>query len=397
MPVVTLLAAKDQQKPVKIWTDEVEHEALAQMRRVASLPFIYKHVAGMPDIHLGRGATVGSVIATTDAVIPAAVGVDIGCGMNAVRLSLKAHDLPDNLYQIRNDIERTIPLGAGGAHKSEQLAGGSVLAMGLSNILEKHPGISKHGNARKFAKQLGTLGSGNHFIELCLDENDDVWVMLHSGSRGIGNMIGQYFIRLARREMERHQIHLPDKELGYLKEGSEHFDDYVEAVAWAQDYAMQNREHMMNAVLRSLKHRLKKFTVTREAINCHHNFVEREIHDGDRVWVTRKGAIRAREGDLGIIPGSMGARSYIIRGKGNAESFCSCAHGAGRTMSRTAARNSFTQKDLREQTEGIECRKDKGVIDEIPAAYKNIDRVMDLQTDLVEVVHTLRQVVNVKG
>ena len=397
MPVVTLLAAKDQQKPVKIWTDEVEHEALAQMRRVASLPFIYKHVAGMPDIHLGRGATVGSVIATTDAIIPAAVGVDIGCGMNAVRLSLKAHDLPDNLYQIRNDIERTIPLGVGGAHKSEQLAGGSALAMGLSSILEKHPGISRHGNARKFASQLGTLGSGNHFIELCLDENDDVWVMLHSGSRGIGNMIGQYFIRLARREMERHQVHLPDKELGYLKEGSEHFDDYVEAVAWAQDYAMQNREHMMNAVLRSLKHRLKKFTVTREAINCHHNFVEREIHDGDRVWVTRKGAIRAREGDLGIIPGSMGARSYIIRGKGNAESFCSCAHGAGRTMSRTAARNAFTQKDLREQTEGIECRKDKGVIDEIPAAYKNIDRVMDFQTDLVEVVHTLRQVVNVKG
>ncbi|KEQ16240.1 RtcB family protein [Endozoicomonas numazuensis] len=397
MPVVTLLAAKDQQKPVKIWTDEVQHEALAQMRRVASLPFIYKHVAGMPDIHLGRGATVGSVIATTDAIIPAAVGVDIGCGMNAVRLSLKAHDLPDNLYQIRNDIERTIPLGAGGAHKNEQLAGGSALAMRLSHILEKHSGISRHGNARKFASQLGTLGSGNHFIELCLDENDDVWVMLHSGSRGIGNMIGQYFIRLARREMERHQIHLPDKELGYLKEGSEYFDDYVEAVAWAQDYAMQNREHMMNAVLRSLKHRLKKFSVTREAINCHHNFVEREIHDGDRVWVTRKGAIRAREGDLGIIPGSMGARSYIIRGKGNAESFCSCAHGAGRTMSRTAARNSFTQKDLREQTEGIECRKDKGVIDEIPAAYKNIDRVMDLQTDLLEVVHTLRQVVNVKG
>lgn len=397
MPVVTLLKAKEKQKPVKIWTDEIEHEALNQLRNVASLPFIFEHIAAMPDVHLGRGATVGSVIATTDAVIPSAVGVDIGCGMNAVRLSLKAKDLPDNLKQIRNDIERTIPLGAGGRHKYDQLPGGGKVAAGLDKILAKHPDLSKHGNVSKYAKQLGTLGSGNHFIEICLDENDDVWVMLHSGSRGIGNMIGQHFIRLARKEMERHQVHLPDKELGYLSEGSQYFNDYVEAVSWAQDYAMLNREHMMNAVLRSLKFRLPEFTVTREAINCHHNFVDKEMHFGSDVWVTRKGAIRARKDELGIIPGSMGTKSYIVKGKGNGESFCSCSHGAGRKMSRSAARKAFTVDDLIAQTEGVECRTDNAVVDEIPAAYKNIDKVMSLQDDLIEVVHTLRQVVNVKG
>ncbi len=397
MPVVTLLTAKDKQKPVKIWTDEVEHEALAQMRRVASLPFIYKHVAGMPDIHLGKGATVGSVIATTDAVIPAAVGVDIGCGMNALRLSLKANDLPDNLSRIRAGIEQAVPLGAGGSHPKEQIKGGDPLAMGLGKVLGKHPGILKHGNPKKFATQLGTLGSGNHFIELCLDENDDVWVMLHSGSRGIGNQIGQYFIRLAKKDIQIHQLHVPDKDLAYLKEGTEHFDDYVEAVDWAQQYAMYNRERMMQAVLLVLREHLKGFRVTKEAINCHHNFVDRELHDGNRVWVTRKGAIRARQDELGIIPGSMGARSYIIKGKGNPESFCSCAHGAGRKLSRTAAKQRYSVSDLLEQTQGIECRKDKGVLDEIPSAYKSIDKVMQMQTDLVEVVHELRQIVNVKG
>lgn len=397
MPVVTLLKAKNNQKPVKIWTDEIDHEALAQMRRVASLPFIFKHVAAMPDVHLGKGATVGSVIATTDAVIPAAVGVDIGCGMNAVRLSVNARELPDNLAPIRRDIEACIPLGAGGAHKHEKVQGGSLMAMQLDNILAKHPDIGRHGNTAKYAKQLGTLGSGNHFIELCLDENDDVWVMLHSGSRGIGNMIGQYFIRLARKEMQTHQVNLPDKDLAYLQEGTQYFDDYVEAVAWAQDYAMANRTHMMNAVLLSLRSHLKPFTVTKEAINCHHNFVEKELHDEQHVWVTRKGAIRARTDELGIIPGSMGAKSFIIKGKGNAESFCSCSHGAGRKMSRTAAKKAFSVEDLIAQTEGVECRKDLGVLDEIPGAYKSIDKVMDMQTDLVEVVHTLRQIVNVKG
>ena len=388
MPVVTLLKADQNNKPVKIWTDDVAPEALEQMRRVASLPFIHKHVAGMPDIHLGKGATVGSVIATTEAIIPAAVGVDIGCGMNAVRLSLKAKDLPDNLSRVRSEIESTIPLGVGGFHRDPQLATDSRLARGLAGILEKHPTIIGKSAPKKFTLQMGTLGSGNHFIEVCLDENDDVWVMLHSGSRGIGNQIGQYFIQLARKEMQRHQINLPDKDLAYLNEGSDHFDDYVEAVAWAQDYALQNREHMMNAVLLALTKHLKPFTVTKEAINCHHNFVEQEIHDGKQVWVTRKGAIRARSEEFGIIPGSMGAKSYIIKGKGNPESFCSCAHGAGRRLSRSAAKKRFSVSDLQSQTKGIECRKDKGVLDEIPSAYKDIDKVMSMQDDLVEVVHT---------
>ena len=397
MPVVTELAAREGQVPVKIWTDEVTPQALEQMRRVASLPFIYKHVAGMPDIHLGKGATIGSVIATTEAIIPAAVGVDIGCGMNAVRLSLKAKDLPDNLFQIRCEIEKRVPLGPGGAHHKAQLVTNSLLAKRLNGILSRHPEVVKNSKPGKFAFQLGTLGSGNHFIELCLDEHDDVWVMLHSGSRGIGNQIGQYFIQLARKEMERHQINLPDKDLGYLKEGSDYFDDYVEAVAWAQEYALSNREHMMNIVLKILHKYLPPFAVTKEAINCHHNFVQQELHDGHQVWVTRKGAIRARSGELGIIPGSMGAKSYIIKGKGNPESFCSCAHGAGRNLSRTAAKKAFTVSDLKAQTQGVECRKDKGVLDEIPGAYKDIDKVMTMQNDLIEVVHTLKQIVNIKG
>ncbi|WP_252179890.1 RtcB family protein [Endozoicomonas sp. 4G] len=397
MPVITLLEGTQTQKPVKIWTDEVGPKELEQMRQVASLPFIHKHVAGMPDIHVGKGATVGSVIATTEAIIPAAVGVDIGCGMNAIQLSLKASDLPDNLLAIRRGIEKAIPLGAGGQHKEAQIAGDSSVALSLQRILEKHPDIIHRGKPDKFVRQMGSLGSGNHFIELCLDEHDNVWVMLHSGSRGIGNQIGQYFIQLARKDMERQQIHLPDRDLGYLKEGSDYFDDYVEAVAWAQNYALLNREHMMNNILSVLQLHLKPFTVVNEAINCHHNFVEQEFHDGQQVWVTRKGAIRARNDELGIIPGSMGAKSYIIRGKGNPESFCSCAHGAGRIMSRTAARKAFSVRDLEDQTLGIECRKDKRVLDEIPAAYKNIDKVMSLQNDLVEVVFTLRQVVNVKG
>ena len=397
MPVITVLEGSDNQKPVKIWTDEVSPQALEQMRKVASLPFIHKHVAGMPDIHLGKGATIGSVIATTDAIIPAAVGVDIGCGMNAVQLTLKATDLPDNLLPIRHSIEKVIPLGAGKEHKEAQLSGNSPVVSGLQRILEKHPNIIQRGSRDKFVRQMGSLGSGNHFIELCLDEHDNVWVMLHSGSRGIGNQIGQYFIQLARKDMERQQIHLPDRDLGYLKEGSDFFDDYVEAVAWAQNYALLNREHMMNTILVVLRKHLKPFTIMDEAINCHHNFVEQELHDGQQVWVTRKGAIRARNSELGIIPGSMGAKSYIIRGKGNPEAFCSCAHGAGRSMSRTAAKKAFSVRDLEDQTRGIECRKDKGVLDEIPGAYKNIDKVISLQGDLVEVVRTLRQIVNVKG
>ncbi len=388
---------KDQRLPVKIWTDDIDYNTQAQLSRVANLPFVYKHVAAMPDVHLGKGATVGSVVATDKAVIPAAVGVDIGCGMNAVRLSIKAKDLPDNLKAIRNAIESVVPLGPGGQHRDAKIAGGHDISMRLCTIFEKHPKLNKRVKANVFAKQLGTLGSGNHFIELCLDENEDVWIMLHSGSRGIGNKIGMYFIEIAKREMEKWMIHLPDKDLAYLSEGSDYYDDYIEAVSWGQDYAALNRTHMMNAVMLELRKYLPAFTITQEAINCHHNYVEKENHFGKNVWVTRKGAIRARKEDLGIIPGSMGDKSFIVRGKGDSESFCSCSHGAGRRLSRTAAAKTFSVADLVSATEGIECRKDKGVIDEIPMAYKPIDSVMDNQTDLVEVIHTLRQVVNVKG
>ncbi len=388
---------KDQRLPVKVWTDDIDYNTEAQLSRVANLPFVFKHVAAMPDVHLGKGATVGSVIATDKAIIPAAVGVDIGCGMNAVRLSLKAKDLPDSLKAIRSDIESVVPLGAGGQHRDAKIAGGHNISMRLSSIFEKHPSLMKMVKLDGFAKQLGTLGSGNHFIELCLDEKDDVWVMLHSGSRGIGNKIGMYFIGLAKREMEKWMIHLPDRDLAYLSEGSDYYDDYIEAVTWGQDYALMNRQFMMDAVLKALRAHLPEFSITQEAINCHHNYVEKENHYGKNVWVTRKGAIRARKDDLGIIPGSMGDKSYIVRGKGNEESFCSCSHGAGRRMSRSAAAKKFSVKDLVSATEGIECRKDKGVIDEIPMAYKPIDTVMENQMDLVEVVHTLRQIVNVKG
>lgn len=393
----TLPPHKDQRLPVKIWTDDIDFETQQQLSRVANLPFVFKHVAAMPDVHLGKGATVGSVIATDKAIIPAAVGVDIGCGMNAVRLSLKAKDLPDNLRTIRSGIESVVPLGAGGAHRNAQIAGGSDIAMRLSDIFEKHPKLAKRVKLDGFAKQLGTLGSGNHFIELCLDENQDVWIMLHSGSRGIGNKIGMYFIELAKREMEKWMIHLPDRDLAYLSEGSDYYNDYIEAVSWGQDYARLNRAHMMQAVIKVLEKELPKFTITQEAINCHHNYVEKENHFGKNLWITRKGAIRARKDDLGIIPGSMGAKSFIVRGKGEPDSFCSCSHGAGRRLSRTAATKTFSVADLVEATKGIECRKDKGVIDEIPMAYKPIDSVMENQTDLVEIVHTLKQIVNIKG
>ncbi len=380
--------------PVKIYTDDVGENAQAQLVNIAMLPFVHHHVAAMPDVHLGIGATVGSVIPTRGAIIPAAVGVDIGCGMNAVRTSLRAKDLPDSLCRLRARIEHAVPVGSAGhkdTHKQRRAL--ARVAPGLSAIQAKYPRKLQ----ANWELQLGSLGGGNHFIELCLDENQDVWVMLHSGSRGIGNRIGQFFIEAARREMERHSIRLPDRDLAYFTEGSELFDDYVEAVGWAQDYAMENRRLMLELVLRVLHADLPPFTLTREAINCHHNYVAREHHYGADVWVTRKGAIRAGAGDLGIIPGSMGARSYIVRGKGDAESLCSCAHGAGRRMSRTDAQKHFTVEDLKRQTAGVECRKDGGVLDEIPGAYKDIDTVMANQSDLVEVVHTLKQVLCVKG
>ena len=387
--------------PVKVYTNELDDRAREQLFQMSFLPFVHSHIAAMPDVHAGIGATVGSVIPLKGAVVPAAVGVDIGCGMNAVRLGLTASDLPDNLKGLRSAIERDIPVGFNLHRRKDPVKDSTIraLAPGLKRIQEKHPAIQV---ARKktydtWIRQLATLGGGNHFIEICLDEKDDVWVMLHSGSRGIGNIIGRYFIENARREMERQDIRLPDRDLAYFTEGTQGFDDYVEAVDWAQDYAMTNRREMMRLILAVLHRKLPPFQVTKEAINCHHNYVTKEHHFGEDVYVTRKGAIKAGVGDLGIIPGSMGARSYIVQGKGNAESFSSCAHGAGRVMSRTQAKKMFNRDDLAAQTEGVECRKDKAVIDEIPAAYKDIDVVMENQNDLVGVVHTLRQVICIKG
>lgn len=385
-------------RPIKIWTDEVEASALTQLKNLARLPFINSNgVACMPDVHAGIGSTVGTVIATESAVIPAAVGVDIGCGMNAVRLSLKASDLPDNLKPLRDEIERRVPLGVGGAHDDSTDIGELTPDLTRTVIDPLYKGDYDKFHA-KAASQMGSLGSGNHFIEVCIDENQDVWIMLHSGSRGIGNMIGTHYIAKAKRQMEQFFITLPDDNLAYFPENTEDFDDYMYAVGWAQNYALENRRRMMFEVLEAMKQRIDKpFTITQEAINCHHNYVERENHFGRNMWVTRKGAIRARQGDLGIIPGSMGQRSYIVRGKGDLQSYCSCSHGAGRVMSRAEAKRRFTVEDLAAQTQGVECRKDASVIDEIPASYKDIDQVMANQTDLVEVVHQLKQVLCVKG
>jgi len=387
-------------KPVKIYTSDIENEALTQLKKIAQLPIIHSHIAAMPDVHLGIGATVGSVIPTLNAIIPAAVGVDIGCGMSALRLSIKSSQLPDNLLAMRNAIERAVPVGLH-AHKTVSIRESACkqLAHGVDWLFEKHPTIMKMLKQPNsiWTKQMGTLGSGNHFIEICVDENKDVWIMLHTGSRGIGNAIGQYFIALAKKDMGKHIHNLPDKDLAYFTEGSESFVDYVTAVNWAQEYARLNRNEIMGLVLRAITPFLPKFRTNRHAINCHHNYVSREHHFGADVMVTRKGAISARDSELGIIPGSMGAKSFIVRGKGNADSFCSCSHGAGRKMSRTAARSMFSKEDLITQTKGVECRKDKAVIDEIPAAYKDIEQVMENQSDLVEVVHTLKQVLCVKG
>ncbi len=398
------LHAEETATPIKGWVNGVplEAEAHQQLKNIASIPFVGPWVAVMPDVHLGKGATVGSVIPTRGAIIPAAVGVDIGCGMAAVRTTLRAEDLPDSLALLRNSIERSVPVGngPGGDHRKlpdsiETRLAQSGLAQRLEAIKAKHRGI----RTDKIDRQIGTLGGGNHFIEICLDEAGSVWVMLHSGSRGTGNLIGTYFIQRAREELARRTLHfhVPDKDLAFFMEGEALFDDYVEAVSWAQDYARANREAMMARVLHEMRHRLPKFQLDKLAVNCHHNYVQREQHHGQSLLVTRKGAVSAQAGELGIIPGSMGAKSFIVRGKGNPDSFCSCSHGAGRKMSRTAARKEITLKQHREATAHVECRKDEGVIDESPAAYKDIDAVMAAQSDLVEVVHTLRQVVCIKG
>ncbi|MBL8498522.1 RtcB family protein [Nitrosomonas sp. JL21] len=394
-------------KPIKMWTYgvPVEDDARQQLINIAGLPFIYRHLAVMPDVHLGKGSTIGSVIPTQGAIIPAAVGVDIGCGMMAARTTLVAADLPDELFGLRSAIEQAVPhgrvvkrgrrdKGAWETPPEPVNAAWAGLLPGFKRITEKYPRLKDTNHHI----HLGTLGTGNHFIEVCLDEADRVWFMLHSGSRGIGNAIGSLFIELAQDDMRQHIANLPDRDLAYFEEGNRHFDDYVEAVGWAQEFARRNRAVMMQHVITAARHVIAKpFSADIEAVNCHHNYVQKETHFGAEILVTRKGAVSAQKDELGIIPGSMGAQSYIVRGLGNKEAFCSCSHGAGRVMSRNEAKRRFTIEDQIAATAHVECRKDADVIDEIPMAYKNIDAVMRAQRSLVDVVHTLRQVVCVKG
>jgi tRNA-splicing ligase RtcB (3'-phosphate/5'-hydroxy nucleic acid ligase) len=403
--------------PIKCWTDGVELEEAAQkqLHNVSSLPFIYKHIAVMPDVHWGMGATVGSVIPTKGAIVPAAVGVDIGCGMIAQRLNVNASRLPDNLHQVRLTIESAVPCGRSSDNPMSDEGSwrglypddvASVWSTELQNwhaaIVEKHPGLKRANTIN----HLGTLGTGNHFIEVCLDETNQVWVVLHSGSRGIGNRIGSYFIELAAQDMAKYFITLPDRDLAFLPEHTEAFHDYIWALNWAQRFAFENRalmmKHTLAAIARELKTDVYDLTVPMDLgkpmiINCHHNYTAKEQHFGEVVWVTRKGAVSAKAGELGVIPGSMGAKSYIVRGKGNPESFESCSHGAGRRMSRGEAKRTFSVLQHCAATAGVECKKDASVIDETPGAYKDIDAVMAAQADLVDVVHTLKQVVCVKG
>jgi tRNA-splicing ligase RtcB len=381
-----------------------EEGARRQLRNIASLPFVFRWVAAMPDVHQGRGSTVGCVIATKGAVIPAAVGVDIGCGMMAVQTGLDRDNLPGSLSNVRAAVERAVPHGRtndGGRGDVGAWPGAPArvqrrwqqLLPGYQGLSKAHPG-ARH---RDPECQLGTLGTGNHFVELCLDEQDRVWFMLHSGSRGAGNRIGAYFTALAQKQVSRAGVKLVDRDLAYLEEGTAEYDGYVEAVEWAQQYARVNRELMMEAMTEAVRREIRAIPRVARTIDCHHNYLARETHFGEDVLVTRKGAVRARDGDAGIIPGSMGARSFIVRGRGNPESFESCSHGAGRAMSRGEAKRTFTIQDHVRATSGVECRKDHDVIDETPMAYKPIEAVMAAQADLVEIEHTLRQVVCVKG
>ncbi len=393
MPVKTVI--NDTRAPVKIWTNQIEEAALKQLRNTANLPFIFKHVAVMPDVHFGMGATVGSVVVTQGAVCPAAVGVDIGCGMMAVKTELDYRVVQDKIQQIRQLIEGAIPVGF---NQNKE----------VSASANDWEGWQKFGNlswsdqyiANKSRLQLGTLGGGNHFIEICLDTENNVWVMLHSGSRNIGNVLAERHIAEAKDILKKMLINLPDPDLAYFTENSAEFNAYVADVEWCQSYAMQNRREMMRLVLKNLSQAIfgEDGKITRKMeVNCHHNYISRETHFGSDVLVTRKGALRAREGEYGIIPGSMGAKSFIVKGKGNPDSFCSCSHGAGRKMSRNQARKAFTIDDLAKQTQGVECRKDDGVLDEIPGAYKSIEEVMANQSDLVEIVAQLKQIMCVKG
>lgn len=407
MPIQTTF--KDEgSSPVKIWTTDVEASALQQLHNMATLPFIHKHIAVMPDVHWGMGSTVGSVIPTIKAIVPASVGVDIGCGMVAARLNISPDQLPDNLHGVRTALEAAIPHGrTDNGGKADRGTWGNppdaVLGQWMrleddnrfTEVKEKHSKLITQDSG---ARQLGTLGTGNHFVELCIDNEGRLWLMLHSGSRGTGNRIGSYFIQKAKELMERYYINLPDADLAYIPEAEPIFGDYWKALSWAQDYAQTNRTLMMQAAMAAIA---KELSIPVEgaalAVNCHHNYVSKEKHFGENVYVTRKGAVRVRKGELGIIPGSMGARSFIVRGKGNREAFNSCSHGAGRSMSRGEAKRRFTLADMEAQTAGVECRKDADVIDEIPSAYKSIQAVMDNQNDLVDIVAELKQIVCVKG
>lgn len=380
--------------PIKMWTDEIEPQALVQLQNIAKMPFIVSHVAAMPDVHLGVGATVGSVIAAQGAIMPAAVGVDIGCGMMAVKTTLNAEVVQANVKKIRSSIERSIPVGFNGNRRIEDRVNSWG---GWENFESLTYGTDKLKD--KARSQLGSLGGGNHFIELCLDTEGAVWVMLHSGSRGIGNQLASRHIESAKGLMKKMFIDLPDPDLAYFVQGTKEFTDYLFDLHWSQSYAMQNRVEMMERVMKDLAFAFNNGeAIHRElVVNCHHNYASQENHFGKNVWLTRKGAVSAKAGELGIIPGSMGTKSYIVRGLGNPMSFCSCSHGAGRRMSRGEARRTFNNADLLAQTTGVECRKDDGVIDEIPGAYKDIDTVMANQSDLVEIVATLKQFLCIKG
>lgn len=384
---------------IKAWTNglEIEEKAYSQVIGISKLGIIHNHIALMPDVHYGIGATVGSVIPTIGAIIPSAVGVDIGCGMQAIKTDLKAKDLPDSLKSLRDKIEKEIPLGMKGWDNVPKFVGSlwdRHLEKEFQILTSKYPTFEKSNNVN----HLGTLGTGNHFIEICLDETDTIWLMLHSGSRGIGNKIGRTFIELAKKDMKKHLRNLPDEDLAYFRESSEYFDDYVFAVNWAQKYAQINRQAMMNHLISIIKSNLKlNFNVNEMVVDCHHNYVQKEFHFGKEVYLTRKGAVSAEKGKYGIIPGSMGERSFIVRGKGNPDSFNSCSHGAGRIMSRGEAKLKFTIQDHEISTKGVECRKDSHILDETPKAYKDIDKVMKAQEDLIEIVYTLKQILCVKG
>ena len=396
---------------VKMWTGtmDVEESAVKQLQNMSMLPILAGHLAIMPDVHFGLGATIGTVIPTRNAIIPAAVGVDIGCGMCAAKTNLKASDLPESLTALRNQIERDVPVGFndhGSRGPSIQGPYADFLRQVSKKICQEFEGLAILNNIHrslskglnKVTSQLGTLGGGNHFIEICLDTQDNVWIMLHSGSRGMGNIIGQTAIEMAKDAQEIRKYGIPDKDLSWLDEGTEAFDTYIQAMMWAQKYARINRDVMMQVVIQGIKRKiLPTIEVAGEIVNCHHNFTSIEEHFSEKMWVTRKGAVSAKKGEFGIIPGSMGAKSFIVLGKGNEDSYSSCSHGAGRIMSRNQAKKVFTKQDMEEQTLGVECRKDEKVIDEIPGAYKNIDDVMAAQEDLVSIVHTLKQILCVKG